>query len=113
MVPPIKPLIKPNICFDLADEQNGTDPFEEFYGAYPKKVAKQDARKAWQATAKHRPPNDELLAKLAMQKKHNWRDTEKQFIPGPATWLRKHRWEDEIIKKKTVNGTKRSRFEVI
>lgn len=62
--------------------------FEEFWSAYPKKVAKADARKAWRQIK--RPAIDVILGDLRTRE---W--PESRFIPNPATYLRGHRWEDE------------------
>ena len=82
-------------------EQKGTeqnkkgvsDGFAEFWNAYPRKVAKPDALKAW---AKLKPDPDlqaAILDALAIQARA-W--TDKKYIPHPATWLNGRRWEDEI-----------------
>ncbi len=66
--------------------------FAEFWVAYPRKVAKPDAERAWN---KQRPDLKSALASLATQtKSKQWRDGQ-QFIPHPATWLNSRRWEDE------------------
>lgn len=62
--------------------------FTEFWTAYPRKVAKGAAVKAW--------PGDEhlpaILSALAWQVK-GWADP--KYIPHPATYLNQRRWEDE------------------
>lgn len=76
-------------------ENNGhtsSEGFEVFWAAYPKKVAKGDALKAWKQTARKRPVMAELLAALETAKA-GWGD--RQFIPYPASWLRAERWADE------------------
>ena len=71
-------------------------PFEAFWTAYPKKVAKEAARKAW---AKLKP--DETLGKAIIQAVENakkttdWKKEKGQYIPHPATYLNGKRWEDE------------------
>jgi hypothetical protein len=71
--------------------------FDVFYKAYPRKVAKGDARKAWQSTKKIRPPLNEILAAiLAQSKTDQWTKDNHAYIPYPATWLRAERWDDEI-----------------
>lgn len=77
--------------------------FDTFWKAYPKKVAKGDARKAWSQTESIRPELTELLAAIEAQTKSDqWRRNEGQFIPYPATWLRGERWDDEL--KVTLPG---------
>lgn len=77
--------------------------FDTFWKAYPKKVAKGDARKAWAQTESIRPPLSALLNAIdAQSKSEQWRRSEGQFIPYPATWLRQERWDDEL--KVTLPG---------
>jgi hypothetical protein len=77
----------------MTDEQE----FDVFYKAYPRKVAKGDARKAWQSTKKIRPPLANILAALQAQcSTEQWLKDNHAYIPYPATWLRAERWDDEI-----------------
>lgn len=69
------------------------EDFAAFWAAYPRKVAKAAARRAWSKTAKDRPPSTDILAAIASQKRQ-WMDP--QFIPYPATWLNNHRWADQL-----------------
>ena len=69
--------------------------FGEFWAAYPRKVGKDAARKAF---AK-RKPDAELLAKMlaavAVQAKSaQWQRDGGQYIPHPSTWLNEGRWDD-------------------
>jgi hypothetical protein len=77
------------------NESNGHERLTDwawFWDEYPRKVAKLDAMKAWQQTEKVRPPIEELVAAIERQCRA-WQD--KQFIPYPATWLRRGQWADE------------------
>ena len=70
--------------------------FDEFWNIYPKKVSKQDAMKAWKALK----PNADLQAAIMSSLQQwitsdQWQRENGQYIPYPATWLRKRRWEDE------------------
>ena len=77
-------------------------PFDEFWLAYPKKKAKEAARKAW---AKLKP--DETLGKEIIQaviesaKTKDWLKENGKYIPYPATYLNGKRWEDE---RNNANG---------
>jgi hypothetical protein len=72
--------------------------FDRFWGSYPKKVGKQEARKVWEL-GKLDSKLDPIMAALEWQtKSQGWRDEGGRFIPNPATWLRQGRWEDEPIK---------------
>jgi hypothetical protein len=70
--------------------------FEDFWKAYPKKTAKDDARKAFD---KRKPDGEmlaQMLAALAVQTASpTWTKDGGQFIPNPATWLNGGRWQDE------------------
>ena len=69
------------------------DQFEMFWKSYPKKTAKESAKKAWLKIK----PNDELIAKITKAvKDQKLSEREQQFIPHAATWLNNKRWEDEI-----------------
>lgn len=65
---------------------------EKFWPAYPRKVSKADAEKAWMEI----DPDDGLITIIL--KALDWQrrlTTEWHFWPYPATWLHKRRWEDE------------------
>lgn len=87
--PPKKPARK--------DAEKPVDGFDEWWKQYPKKVGKLDAKKAYRAVIKQGATPQDLLDGL---KRHNtnWKakNTEPQYIPHPASWLRKGRWEDEL-----------------
>lgn len=77
--------------------------FDAFWKAYPKRLAKGDARKAWHQTEAIRPALPELTAAIeAQMRSDQWRKNDGQFIPYPATWLRQERWSDEL--KVTLPG---------
>lgn len=71
--------------------------FDEFWSAYPKKVGKDEAAKAF---AKRKPDAallDTMLKAISAQKaSEQWRKDGGQFIPNPATWLNQGRWQDEV-----------------
>jgi hypothetical protein len=74
-----------------------TDEFERFWSAYPKKVGKGAAFKAWKNLNGTRPEVDELIRIVEQQKKsEQWCKQGGQFIPNPQTWLNQARWEDEL-----------------
>jgi hypothetical protein len=70
--------------------------FDEFWSAYPRKIAKAVARKAFAKLTEQQ----QLDACKAIDD-HNayWqtKETELEFIPHPATWLNQERWEDELV----------------
>lgn len=70
--------------------------FDSFWSAYPKKQAKADALKAWNALAPDEDLQEKILAAIQVQRASpSWMKDGGQFIPLPATWLRGRRWEDE------------------
>lgn len=82
----------------INDASRDASMFDRFWQAYPKKVGKDDARKAF---AK-RKPDDSLLAAmlstLAVQvNSQQWTRDEGQYIPNPSTWLNQGRWQDEVM----------------
>ncbi len=71
--------------------------FDLCWGAYPRKVAKQEAMKAWNQV----DPSEALVraqvhpAILLHSRLRHWCE-ETGKIPHFATWLRGRRWEDEV-----------------
>lgn len=67
--------------------------FDAFWSAYPKKVGKQAALKAFQ---KANATLETMLTAIERQKSSaQWKKDNGQYIPNPATWLNQGRWEDE------------------
>ncbi len=83
------------------------EDFDKFWQAYPRKIAKGDARKAWTQTQKIRPELDFILRAIEAQKE-TWENP--KFIPYPATWLRAERWDDEVMQ---VHSPKSKSMEAI
>lgn len=90
------------------DEANGREPrnarecvdddaFEVFWEAYPRKVGKPNAERAF---AKLHPSGPELeamlIAVVSQKRSAQWLKDGGEFIPYPATWLNQRRWEDEL-----------------
>jgi len=66
--------------------------FGLFWKAYPKRMGKKTALKAWK---KENPPLDKCLKTLEWQvASDQWKKDGGQFIPLPATWINQGRWED-------------------
>ena len=80
-------------------DQEKETRFNRFWNAYPRKVAKQTALRAFE---KINP--DEALVERMIAAIGKWKTTDQwikdggQFIPHPATWLNQRRWEDELPK---------------
>ena len=85
----------------IREEVNNTKPtapkvadvrFEEFWAAYPKKIGRGAAEKAW---AKADAEIATVRAALENQKRsEQWQKDGGQFVPNPATWLNQKRWLD-------------------
>lgn len=93
-IPPISP--KGDEPVVKTEKDSFSESFNDFWKAYPKKVSKISALKAWN---KLKPDDNlvrEILSALEQQKKSaQWQKDDGQFIPYPATWLNGRRWEDE------------------
>lgn len=78
--------------------------FTEFWNAYPRKVAKQNALKAWGKTGADDSQSltDTILADVKRRVDGEWKGKEVQYIPHPATYLNQRRWEDESSATDTV-----------
>lgn len=78
-------------------EPISVDGFVQFWTAYPKKVAKPEAMKAWIKVAPDAELTAKIMAGLARAKQSkDWTKDDGQYIPHPTTWLNQHRWEDEV-----------------
>lgn len=67
--------------------------FEELWSAYPRKVAKPTARKAFLKASEHWPVEQIIEGAKRLASDPNL--PEPQFIPHPATWLNREGWTDE------------------
>ncbi len=79
-----------------------SEEFETFYQAYPRKVEKSEAFKAWQ---KHTPDLQVCLKAVAAQIASGQLNTvEPKFILYPERWIKREKWNDEIIKQGGSHG---------
>jgi hypothetical protein len=72
------------------------DSFDRFWAAFPRRVAKQAAQRAW--TEINPPAALEEIMIVALQwqsRQPAWTKDGGAYVPHPATWLRGRRWEDE------------------
>lgn len=70
--------------------------FDRFWSAYPRKVAKPSAVRAFKAAKIENGSLEAVLAALEAQKRSpEWAKEGGRFIPHPATWLNGRRWEDQ------------------
>ena len=67
----------------------------DFWLAYPNKVGKPAALKAFKS-AKLNGHLPDVLADIERRKaSEKWRKNGGEFVPNPATYLNQRRWEDE------------------
>ncbi len=67
--------------------------FDDFWTLYPKKVAKQDALKAWGKLTMFDLEEIDCVYDLHCR---SWRGKDPNWLPHPATWIRGRRWEDDM-----------------
>jgi hypothetical protein len=68
--------------------------FDVFWNAYPRRVGKGHARKAFEKATRLASAHEiiEGAKKFAL----HVADREPQYIPHPTTWLNGERWEDDL-----------------
>jgi len=77
------------------DKNIYSDEFLEFWNAYPRKVGKGAASKAYRAIKAKPPKADILNAVVRQAASSKWQEESGRWIPHPQTWLNQRRWEDE------------------
>ncbi|HEX5034975.1 MAG TPA: hypothetical protein VFW62_10865 [bacterium] len=70
--------------------------FERFWKAYPRRVSRAKAERAWRRLK----PSEQLTVKILQaveraKTSEDWRKDGGMFIPYPASYLNQRRWEDE------------------
>jgi len=69
--------------------------FDDFWDIYPRKVVKQNAKKAWDKLSPDDGIQQAILSDVRRRINGEWKDKEERYIPHPATYLNQRRWEDE------------------
>lgn len=87
---------------ELREPETPVPTFGDFYMAYPRKVGKEAARKAFEKAAKTADPA--LIVAAARRFSADPNLPEKQFIPHPATWLGRGSWDDEELPQRAASG---------
>lgn len=72
-----------------------SEAFGDFWKAYPRKVGKGAAERAWTKALKHTDADQIIEAVRAVE----W-PSDAEFIPHPSTWLNGKRWLDEAPARK-------------
>lgn len=87
---------------------NGIDArFQQFWNAYPNKVGKGAAEKAFKKikpAVTNKLLADMLTAISVQRQSERWQRDGGQYIPNPSTWLNQRRWEDEPTQGQTLNS---------
>jgi len=79
--------------------------FERFYTAYPKKRAKDKAKKAFMKLKGDEIFLDAVLDSLEKQKRStDWKKDDGQYIPYPASWVNGGMWQDEVVPDSSPRG---------
>lgn len=80
----------------VSSSPRGDALFDEFWKAYPNKVGKDAAHKAFDKRKVTRELLDLMLKAVEEQKRlPQWMAENGKFIPHPSTWLNEGRWMDE------------------
>lgn len=80
--------------------------FDEFWKAYPNKVGKDAARKAFDKRKVTQELLGQMLAAIATQRQSKkWTDDGGRYIPHPSTWLNEGRWQDEGVQGVGATGS--------
>jgi len=91
--------------------KNSLAQFDHFWAAYPKKVGKPSAQRAWKKLT--HSEREAALAAVPLSGRLVKRD--RDFQPYPATWLNDRAWEDEDMASPMVTRAKvkisRERYE--
>jgi hypothetical protein len=83
--------------------------FERWWAVYPRKVAKDAARKEFLRLAPASALVDAMIGKVREQRASaQWLKDGGQFIPHGRTWLHQRRWEDEEVPSAGVALTPRT-----
>ena len=98
------PVIQSNpIQSESETKYNARSAFDVFWKAYPKKVNRRDAEKAFKTV---NVSVDTLVAAIEKQKQtKEWQKDNGQYIPYPATWLRRGGWENDTTLVATPKPT--------
>ncbi len=79
------------------DDGGVAKSFDAFWNAYPRKIGKQAALRAWKRTNGSRPPLKKIIEAVEAQRQsEQWTRDGGQYIPHPATWINQGRWDDQV-----------------
>tara|TARA_R100000458_G_C8130704_1_gene145865 strand:- start:74 stop:589 length:516 start_codon:yes stop_codon:yes gene_type:complete len=88
------------------DDCDFTKQFNDFYEQYPRKQARRAAERSFtNAIKRGTHPYVIINAVKKYSELVQEKNTEKQYIPHPATWLNQERWKDEELQKYVESST--------
>lgn len=71
-------------------------PFDLFWEEYPKKVGKDDARRAFEKAITKTTLSEMLKAVSTQRHSRQWQEDGGKYVPNPSTWLNQGRWQDVL-----------------
>ena len=77
--------------FKLSMSEPEIDDFQAFWGIWPRREAKADAKRVWKRLSATK--KEAIMIDIQTR----YEGIQKCFIPYPATYLRGERWEDDPI----------------
>lgn len=103
--------IPPSVDAVLVDLPTESDPFDQWWSLYPRKIGKAAARKAYERVTRT-VPTSVLHEALVVQRGALATENARGFCPHPATWLNGGRWEDDVaaISQDRVTATRQNYF---
>lgn len=82
--------------------KSGSDRFDLFWRAYPKKIGKAYAKKCFDKLNPSAELTERMIKAIEEQKRSlEWKRDNGQYIPNPSTWLNQGRWDDELRRDPT------------
>lgn len=82
---------------DETDDVNYSLEFEAFMRAYPKRVGKGAAYRAWRKLKPSQALQRRMVDAVRSQSTSSqWQRDNGKYIPNPATWINEARWDDDL-----------------
>lgn len=100
---PIQSESNPNLNPTRTGGAEERSDFDLFWAAYPKKVGRSDAMRAF-AKVRGVDVQTMIAAVEAQKKSRQWQKEDGQYIPNPSTWLNQGRWQDEVMPDTRANA---------
>lgn len=88
----------PPISPSKESDSRYADRFVRWWSAYPRKVGKGAAEKAFLKLNPSEELTEQMIAAVTAQRATaQWQRDGGQYIPNPSTWLNQERWRDEVM----------------